>query len=239
MFLEKDERSKFDFISIKEFISALTLIFLSIIFSYLILPYLLKEIFPNISKIFNTHYLGIFVFTLSSFLNGFIIYYFCCKRKNKSFKDGLFFYNKTKKTYLISILIGIVVPILTLPIILKFAPKEFYAMDIAKTKEGIIYLGTCALTAPIFEELFFRGFIFPFFQSKTNSHFAVIITALFFGFAHLINIGNAHILFGLFIFYGFVLTLIRYFTNSLIPPMITHFVHNLTLMVSFLVLSRS
>ena len=129
-------------------------------------------------------------------------------------------------------------PLIILPVIFKFAPHEFYAMDMAKTKGGLIYLFSCALFAPIFEEFFYRGFIFSFFQSKLNSFWAVIITSVFFGFSHMFNIGGAYVLLSIFILYGFVLTLVRYFTNSLIPPMITHFIHNATLMISFLVASR-
>ena len=238
MFLQKDELSKFNFISIKEFLLALFLMLATTIISFLIIPAFLKKSLSVYKDFFDSHYFGIIIFFLSSILSLCIIYYFCCKSKNKSLKDGLFIYLQPKKVIFICFLIGILMPIISLPIIFKFTPKEFYAMDLVKTKDGLLYLFTCALFAPVFEEIFYRGFIFPFFQSKLNSFWALIITALFFGFSHFMNIGNAHILISLFIFYGFVLTLIRYFTNSLIPPIITHFVHNLTLMISFFIMSK-
>ena len=238
MFFQKDNLSKYGFISLWEFILASVLMFLSTVFTCLGIPYGLKKLCPEHSGFFDRHLFGIFIFFLSAVISFFIIYYFSCKRKQKSLKEGLFFYPKSNKVYIYCVLIGLLMPLLTLPIILKFAPKEFYAMDVVKTKDGIIYLLTAALSAPVFEEIYYRGFIFSFFQSKLNSYWAVIITGIYFGFCHLSNIGNAHILLSLFIFYGFVLTLIRYFTNSLIPPIITHFVHNLTLMVSFFIASR-
>ena len=239
MLFKKDELSKFSFISIKEFLLALILMFFTTLFSFLIMPILLEKTIPQYSKFFTSHYFGIFVFFLSAVLSFYVIYYFCCKSKQKTLKEGLFFYPKSTKTNLLCLLIGIVIPLATLPIIFKFAPKEFYAMDMAKTTGGIVYLFTCALFAPVFEEIFYRGFIFPFFQSKFNSFWAVIITSLFFGLSHYMNIGDAYVLLSLFIFYGFVLTLIRYFTNSLIPPIITHFVHNVTLLVGFFIASRA
>ncbi|MBI3590965.1 MAG: CPBP family intramembrane metalloprotease [Candidatus Melainabacteria bacterium] len=238
MFLQKDEKSKFDFISIKEFLLALFLMVITTIFSFIFIPVYLKKIFPVYSGFFSLRYFDIFVFFLSTALSFYIIYYFCCKRKYRTLKEGLFFYPVSKRTLIFSILIGIIMPLSTAPIMFKFAPHEFFAMDMAKTNDGIIYLFTCALFAPVFEEVFYRGFIFPFFQSKLNSFWAVLITALFFGFSHFMNIGNAHILVSLFIFYGFVLTLSRYFTSSLTPPIITHFVHNLTLISCFLYLSK-
>jgi membrane protease YdiL (CAAX protease family) len=65
----------------------------------------------------------------------------------------------------------------------------------------------------------------------------IVLASLFFGLSHFVNIGNASILLVLFIFYGFVLTFIRYKTNSLIPPIIVHFIHNVTLIISFLIAS--
>ena len=238
MFLEKDEKSKYDFISAKEFALSLFLMLLSAVFSFLLLPKYLKKFFPQYTGFFDSYYFGIFLFFLSGALGFYIIYYFCCKRKQKTLKDGLFLYSKSKKTIFYSLVLGIVMPLTTLPIILNFAPHEFYALDLAKTKDGLIYIFICAAFAPIFEEIFYRGFIVPFFQSKLNSFWAVLITALFFGFSHFMNIGNAHILLSLFIYYGFVLTLLRYFTNSLIPPMIALFVHNLTLISCFLFVSK-
>ena len=238
MFLQKDEKSKFDFISIKEFLLTLFLMFSVTIFSFIFVPISLKKTFPTYSHFFNLRYFDVFVFFLSAALSFYIIYLFCCKRKQRTLKEGLFFYPVSKRVLIFSILIGVIMPLCTIPIMFKFAPHEFFAMDMAKTNDGIVYLFTCALFAPVFEEVFYRGFIFPFFQSKLNSFWAVLITALFFGFSHFMNIGNAHILVSLFIFYGFVLTLSRYLTNSLIPPIITHFFHNLTLIGCFLYLSN-
>ena len=239
MFLQKDELSKFNFISTKEFLLALLLMLITTISCFIILPVFLKQNSLVQKDFFDSNYFGIIVFFLSSIFTLYITYFFCCQRKNRPLKEGLFLSMPSNKIFLISILIGILMPLLSLPVIFKFAPDEFYAMDLINTKAGLLYLFTCALFAPIFEEIFYRGFIFPFFQSKLNSFWAIIITALFFGFSHFMNIGNAHILLSLFIFYGFVLTLIRYFTNSLMPPVITHFFHNVTLMISFLVLSYS
>jgi len=238
MLFKKDELSKFDFISIKDFFLALFLMLLTIFLCFVVLPSLLKKYLPDLSSFIDSYYFGIFIFFLSSFLTFYIIYFFCCKSKQKSLVDGMFLYKRSKETYFISILIGIIMPLITLPIIFKYAPREFYAMDVIKTLEGKIYLFTCALSAPIIEEVFYRGFIFPFFQSKFNSFWAIVITALFFGISHFANIGNAHILIGLFIFYGSVLGLLRYITNSLIPPMITHYFQNLALIIGFLVISR-
>ena len=235
---QKDESSKFSFLSVGEF---LLVIFLMIAVSaglFLYFPFVLQKFLFGYKEFLKSYYFGIVLSFISSVLNIGIIYFFVCKRKNKTIREGFFLNSLSSKILLISVLSGIVMPLISLPVIFKFAPSEFYAMDMAKTKSGLIYLFTMALLAPVFEEIFYRGFFFPFFQSRLNSFWAVIITALFFGLSHYMNIGNAHILLSLFIFYGFVLTLLRYYSNSLLSPMLAHFLHNLTLIVSFFFASK-
>ena len=233
MLFTKDDKSKFDFISWKAFIVVLVLLFASVLFCFIYIPVMLIKLLPAYKDFFISHYFGIFMYFLSAVLNLYIIYYFCCKRKNKSLINGLFLINPSKKVYLYSIMIGLLMPIVSLPLIFKFAPKEFYAMDLLGQKGGLAFLIFSATLAPLSEEVFYRGFIFPFFQSKTNSFWGIVITAIFFGISHFFNVGSAFILLGLFIFYGLVLTLIRYFMNSLIPPIIIHLMHNAILMLAF------
>ncbi len=126
-------------------------------------------------------------------------------------------------------------PILSSPILISMAPKDFHALDMSKDPVGLVFLIVGAILAPFLEEVFYRGFLFPFFQSKINSFFAVALTSLLFGFSHYMNVGNAEILVVLFIAYGLVLSLARYLTGSLIPPVIIHMCHNVTLIICFLI----
>lgn len=235
----KDEKSKFDFISWKEFIFVLILLFASVLICFLYIPVISIKLLPAYKAFFISHYFGIFMYFLSSILSLYIIYYFCCKRKKKSLVSGLFLNNPSKKIYLYSVIIGFLMPIVSLPLIFKFAPKQFYAMNLLSQEGGLIFLIFSATLAPISEEVFYRGFVFPFFQSKTNSFLGIILTAVFFSISHFFNVGGAFILLGLFVFYGLVLTFIRYFTNSLIPPIIIHLIHNATLMGAFFIAEKS
>ena len=238
MFLQKDELSKYEFISWKEFFLTLFLLVLSVLFCFLGIPTIFKIIFPTHILFFDSHIFMTFAYVIFLLVNFYIIYFICGKRKNKTLQQAFFLYPKPPKTILISIFIGIMIPVLTSPLLMKMAPAKFYAANIVKEPGGLIFILIAGLSAPLLEEVFYRGFIFPFFQSKLNSFWAVIITSLFFGISHYSNVGNAQILVSLFIFYGFVITLVRYFTNSLIPSIVTHFTHNLTLISGFLILSK-
>lgn len=235
MLFTKDEASKFDFISVKEFILCLLLMILSLFFFILIVPFILSLTFSEKTKFFESMNFRTLLSFPSLLLNFYFIYYFVCKRKNRTLKEGFFLYPSSNQTNIKLFFIGILMPLLSLPILLYFAPKEYFAQDMLKESGGLVFILISSLIASVLEEAFYRGFIFPFLQSKLNSIWAVIITSVFFGLSHYANIGNAQILVSLFIFYGFVLTMIRYLTKSLIPPIIVHICHNVTLMICFFV----
>lgn len=83
--------------------------------------------------------------------------------------------------------------------------------------------------APIFEEIFVRGFLFiGFKQSRIGPAGAIILTALIWA--------SLHVQYGLFqialIFaLGIVLGIVRYRTDSLVSPLIIHTFNNLLAMV--------
>lgn len=235
MLFTKDEASKFKFLSIKEFILCLVLMILSLLFFILIIPFLLSLTFPEHTKLFESINFRTLLSFPSLILNFYFIYYFVCKRKKKTLKDGFFLYPKSKEVNIKLLVIGFIMPLLSLPVLFYFAPKEYYAEDMLKQSGGIFFIIISSLIASVLEEVFYRGFIFPFLQSKLNSIWAVIITSVFFGISHYANVGNAHVLVGLFILYGFILTMIRYLTKSLIPPIIVHICHNCVLILGFII----
>ena len=84
--------------------------------------------------------------------------------------------------------------------------------------------------APIFEELFIRGFLFiGFRQSRLGPAGAVILTALIWA--------SLHIQYGLFqiaaiFILGIILGIVRHKTGSILNPLIIHTLNNLLAMVS-------
>ncbi len=234
MLFKKDERSKFEFLSIKEFILSIVLMGFNLIFFILIIPSILSAILPQNTGLYESMSFRTILSYPSLLLNFYVIYLFVCKMKRKSLKEGFYFIPQNNRVYIKSIFVGILMPVITSPILLKCAPEDFYAQDMI-SGGGLILVIIGALLAPVLEEVFYRGYIFPFFQSKLNSFWGIVIASLFFGLSHYMNIGNTNILVCLFIFYGVVLTLARYFTGSLIPSIIIHMSHNLTLILGFII----
>ena len=81
---------------------------------------------------------------------------------------------------------------------------------------AVIGIISSSVTAPIFEELFFRGYLLSF-MSKVSTRFAIVITALFFGLFH----GNIY-QFILAFAGGLWLGYITVKSRSIIPAMICH-----------------
>lgn len=78
-----------------------------------------------------------------------------------------------------------------------------------------------AIVAPIAEELFFRGMLYPVLRQRWSVHWAIVINALLFALIHFIPI----LLPGLF-FVGLVLAWVRERTDSVIPGILLHCLQN-------------
>jgi membrane protease YdiL (CAAX protease family) len=83
--------------------------------------------------------------------------------------------------------------------------------------------------APLFEEVFFRGFLFEGFRySKLGPAGAIFVTSIVWAGFHmqygLFQIASIFVL-------GIILGVVRYRTNSLWPPLAMHVFNNLLAMV--------
>ena len=76
--------------------------------------------------------------------------------------------------------------------------------------------------APFCEETFFRGFFFQGLRLRINVWFAVVLSAVVFGFAHG-DLGSLTLL----IFIGLLLAILRWKTRSIWPGMALHALNNL------------
>jgi len=87
--------------------------------------------------------------------------------------------------------------------------------------ETILIIAVVAVTPAICEEVFFRGFVLTSFNQKFKPFFSALITAFFFAIYHFNPYGSlALILLGLY--FGFA----AYTSNSIIVPMLLHFLNN-------------
>jgi uncharacterized protein len=109
-------------------------------------------------------------------------------------------------------------------------PKELPIDSFFKTPAEAWALGLLSITlAPLMEELFFRGFLYPVLARKIGVPIAIFLTAFSFALLH-----GAQLMFSwgpvLVIFLvGMVLTMVRAKTNSVAAGVIIHMAYNGTL----------
>lgn len=96
--------------------------------------------------------------------------------------------------------------------------------------EMVLVIFTAAVIPSICEEVFFRGYIQRSFEFKYSKLSAAIITGLFFGLYHVSPYG----LIGL-ITIGFYLGFATYVSDSILVPVILHFLNNLTAVILFFI----
>jgi membrane protease YdiL (CAAX protease family) len=137
--------------------------------------------------------------------------------------------------FLLFVIISIIGIIVSNLFKFKVQPQEVAEMlSIASTgRERVLALLIGAVIAPLSEELYFRGFLFPAVKKMTGTVPAVILTSAFFGFLHFDVIRFLPITLA-----GIWLNVIYIKTESLYASMIVHSVWN-AIMICLLFLAQS
>jgi len=91
--------------------------------------------------------------------------------------------------------------------------------------------------APLLEELFFRGFLYPVLARRLGTIFAVVLTASGFALIHEAQLGRAWGPVLIVFLIGLTLTVIRAVTKSVAAGVITHVAYNGTISVLVFIVS--
>jgi membrane protease YdiL (CAAX protease family) len=91
--------------------------------------------------------------------------------------------------------------------------------------------------APLLEELFFRGFLYPVLARRLGTVFAVILTASGFALIHEAQLGRAWGPVLIVFLIGLTLTIIRAVTKSVAAGVLTHVAYNGTISVLVFIVS--
>jgi uncharacterized protein len=97
--------------------------------------------------------------------------------------------------------------------------------------EGMLVVLVVAVVPAITEEILFRGYIQRSFEFRMKPIFAALITAVFFGLFHF-NFYGLLPLIALGLYFGFA----AYISNSIIVPIILHFLNNFTAIMLFFII---
>ena len=115
-------------------------------------------------------------------------------------------------------------------------PKELPIDSFFRTPAEAWALGILSVTlAPLMEELFFRGFLYPVFARRLGLPVAVFLTALGFALLHVAQLGFAWGPVLVIFLVGLVLTMVRAKTNSVAACVLIHMAYNGTITVAMFV----
>lgn len=111
-------------------------------------------------------------------------------------------------------------------------PKELPIDRFFQTSQEAWFLSIFGMTlAPLLEELFFRGFLYPVLVRRLGVGLAVILTAASFGLIHAPQLGKAWGPVLVVFLVGLILTLTRAVTKSVAPGFLMHVAYNGTISV--------
>lgn len=157
-----------------------------------------------------------------------LIYVFVKANRGVSFNDYVGFKSIGFKKVAVAVLL--IVGFLALSLLVNYAldiPAESDVMTdayLTSVWPALFWIATI-IFAPLFEEVFFRGFLFEGFRySRLGAAGAIFVTSLVWAGFHLqyglFQIASIFVL-------GIVLGVVRYRTDSLWPPIIMHALNNL------------
>lgn len=97
------------------------------------------------------------------------------------------------------------------------------------TASAYALAGYGILLAPVIEELFFRGFLYPVLARRKGVPLAVLLTSVAFMLIHVSQLAGAWLPLVILFFVGTAFTLARAWTGSVAVPYLMHVAYNATL----------
>jgi membrane protease YdiL (CAAX protease family) len=173
---------------------------------------------------------------LSNVLTAGVVWYLACRQYNKSFQDGFVLRNVGAPVVAGSIGVGLLASLVLAPLILSGGTGDSMMSQMVEQERGLLALAVLAFIVPPFEELYYRGFIYPVIARKLGAGWAVVLVSLWFGAVHVPQLIGDWTAVAFVVSMGVVWTLMRYATGSLLPSLICHWVYNIFLVLPSFIL---
>lgn len=116
-----------------------------------------------------------------------------------------------------------------LPIPKQLPIEKYFADTVAAWMIAIFGV----TVAPLMEELFFRGFLYPALARPLGMIWSILMTSIAFALIHSPQLATAWVPLLLILIVGIVLTSLRALTKSVLPGFIVHVAYNFTLFFAF------
>ena len=185
-------------------------------------------VFAIISLIFKQYTVSIYLFLYL------IISYICMRNKSTRYWEIQFFPVKLEEKFII---MPIIVYLFLILLIGHHITESYSKFDWAY-KPNIFFIFQASLFGPVFEEIFFRGYIFELVSMGLKNEYrreyaGIWVSSFLFALIHL-NYANIDSLTGdlsIFFIAGLALGFLKWYTRSLLYCSITHIGFNLTMIL--------
>jgi membrane protease YdiL (CAAX protease family) len=112
-------------------------------------------------------------------------------------------------------------------------PQNMPIQELLKDRTGtLLVMALAVLLAPLVEETVFRGYLYPLLARRLGVPLGIVLTGLFFGMLHGVQLGWTWGLVGLLMLVGIVLTYVRARTGTVVASYFVHLGYNSMLAMS-------
>jgi hypothetical protein len=174
------------------------------------------------------------------------IWYFSCRKRWRPLGQAFALRMTSRRIALLSLLLGMASAIVFILTIVVFAPDGAEDAPIVKLVFGqagdggevflaLIVFIAAAITFPVFEELYYRGFLYGVLEGLMGRIAAAIIVSVWFGLVHAPQVGYGLVAMIVMMIVSSLLTWLRYKYDSLIPALTAHVAYNGTLSLAAMI----
>lgn len=130
------------------------------------------------------------------------------------------------RTLFSSVLIGAGAAVLGTLLNSRFGTGESMG-EMVSTETGAMWFIVLALTISPFEELYYRGFVFPVLQETIGAGWSVAVVSIWFCLLHVSQLAGDWVGVPIILAMSFIWTFQRHFYRSLLPSLACHWTYNL------------
>lgn len=175
------------------------------------------------------------VLALNTLLMVAVAHYFACTKYQRGFMEGFALTGVSFRVVAVSAATGCGLAVFGIVLQTLFPAANSFLVQVLKSRAMIIGWMFFGLLVPPFEELFFRGFMFPAVRKSAGPLTAIAVSAGLFVVAHLQQLAGDWLLLLPIGLMGLTVTIQRHLYDSTTPSAVTHWCYNLVaLMVTIL-----
>ena len=180
--------------------------------------------------------LGLLAASLLSATVTFVVsWVFVCKRYGKPLAEGFAIAGVPRRTIAWSLALGVAGAVAAALLMGLMPEGDSLMTKLGRTPTGLVVLVTIAIALPPFEEIYYRGFIFPVLSRHLGGVAAILIVAGWFGAAHVGQLTGDWLGIPIVFTMGIIWTVQRHRTGSLVPSIVCHWTYNVCLIAMSMV----